>query len=339
MIVQDSRAGTYGPTNGYNMGGYVASATGTEGLGQASTKSTGSSFNLKDIRNKLSGILKTPNKKEFQVNDVQFASSASGTDWRVKVSISPNASNLLYNDPAPSILSPLKATNGVIFPYVPQLTIQHSARYNNQTLTHTNYANYFYESSEVSAIQITADFTVQNTIEAEYFMAALYFFRAATKMFYGQSGQYQGSPPPILYLDGYGAHYLPHVPCVLTQFSHTMPSDVDYLEVQQVANTTTTENKNADGTANTGQGTVPNTNGMVKINYGGAAGDSTKKILEANKNTTTTVNKVYNRVPTSSQFQLSLQPVYSRASQRTFNYQDFSQGKLITSGTIPTGFL
>jgi len=40
---------------------------------------------------------------------------------------------------------------------------------------------------------------------------------------------YQGSPPPIVYLDGYGKHYLPHVPCLVTNFSHSMPNDVDYL--------------------------------------------------------------------------------------------------------------
>jgi len=64
------------------------------------------------------------------------------------------------------------------------------------------------------------------------YYGALYFFRAATKMFYGNSGTYQGAPPPIVYLDGYGAHYLPHVPCLLTQFSHTMPNDVDYIETK-----------------------------------------------------------------------------------------------------------
>lgn len=332
-VVEDYKAGIFGTNYSYSQ------------LPQAQSVSAPSpgSLDPKDARNAVNKINSGSVKKEFQIGDAQFASSAAGTDWRVRVSISPNATNLLYNDPSPSILSPLKNTNGVIFPYVPQLTIQHSARYNNQNLTHTNYANYFYESSEVSAIQITADFTVQNTSEAEYFMAALYFFRAATKMFYGNSGIYQGSPPPILYLDGYGAHYLPHVPCVLTQFSHTMPSDVDYMEVQQVANTTTTENKEADGVGTIPGTTSPANPGGVRINYAGAAGDSVKNVLAANKvggkNTTTTVNKVWNRVPTASSFSLTLQPVYSRSSQRRFNYNDFSQGKLITGPTGYEGFL
>ena len=47
-------------------------------------------------------------------------------------------------------------------------------------------------------------------------------------MFFGNSSN-PGNPPPMVFLDGYGDHYFPHVPCVVTQFSHTMPSDVDYV--------------------------------------------------------------------------------------------------------------
>jgi hypothetical protein len=126
-------------------------------------------------------------------------------------------------------MDPLIDTDGVIFPYVPTVRVAHSARYGSQPLTHTNYNNYFYEGSEVTSMLISGEFSVQSPLDAKYFMAALYFFRAATKMFYGDSGAYQGAPPPIVYLDGYGQHYLPHVPCVITNFAHTMPADVDYV--------------------------------------------------------------------------------------------------------------
>lgn len=156
-------------------------------------------------------------------------SGAASNDWRVRVSISPNA-KILYNSPNPGILTPLIGTNGVVFPYVPTVAVSYAARYSSQPLTHSNYSNYFYEGSEVQAISITADITVQNAEEAAYFLAIQYFFRAATKMFFGDSGAYQGAPPPIVYLDGFGAHYLPHVSCVVQQFSHTMPAEVDYIE-------------------------------------------------------------------------------------------------------------
>lgn len=259
------------------------------------------------------------------VNNVQFnnngrSSNGTGADWRVRVSISPNSGILYRAEGDVGVLGPLKDTDGVIFPYVPNVTITHMARYGSQQLTHTNFSSHFYESSEVQAIQISADFTVQNSYDARYILASLYFFRAATKMFYGNSGSFQGAPPPIVYLDGYGAHYLPHVPCVITSFSHTMPSDVDYIEVltQRPGETKYTESRTSGGALGVGI-TLP---GVARTNADGS-------IIE-----TTTANNYPTRLPTSSSFNLTLQPVYSRAKQRSFDYQTFAKGDLITKGII-----
>ena len=206
----------------------------------------------------------------------------------------------------------LKNTDGVIFPYVPSVTVSHMANYGSTPLTHANYANYFYESSQVSAISINADFTVQNQPEAAYFLAAVYFFRACTKMFYGDTNQYQGSPPPIVYLDGYGAHYLPHVPCVVTSFTHTMPPDVDYMEV-------TTSRPGAKKESSSSSAPV----------IPGINASATTPPPPAKSNSQTTDN-YKTRVPTASQFQLTLQPVYSRLAQRLFSYESFAKGDLIS---------
>lgn len=183
----------------------------------------------------------------------------ASSDWRVRLSLAPNA-NYFYNDPQNYLLKPLVtevsgagggsdngftslfdnalgiAGNkrvGVVFPYVPQLTVTHTANYEPQKLVHNNYTQYFYANSEVSAIQIAGDFTVQNVNEGQYLLAAIYFFRSCTKMFFGNSGARQGMPPPILYLNGYGQYYLPNVPCVVTSFQHTMPSEVDYMDIPE----------------------------------------------------------------------------------------------------------
>jgi hypothetical protein len=77
----------------------------------------------------------------------QFGTSDdSGNDWRVKISINPS-SKILYKDPntagnLPGLLAPLKHTDGFIFPYVPQVTVSHSASYSSVPLTHSNYAQY-----------------------------------------------------------------------------------------------------------------------------------------------------------------------------------------------------
>ena len=149
------------------------------------------------------------------------ATAAAEDDWRVRVSLSPNA-KIFYQDlsSGPNALQhPLIETNGVIWPYTPQITVNHNAGYSTAHLTHSNYPAHFYNSSEVADIQVSGDFTVQNMEDGQYLMAAVYFFRSATKMFFGQ-GSNVGNPPPIVFLDGYGSHYFPHVPCVITQFSH-----------------------------------------------------------------------------------------------------------------------
>lgn len=150
-------------------------------------------------------------------------STGSGKDWRVKIS----CPALGYS----GIMSPLGQTRGVVFPNTPQVTVVHQANYTAQKFTHSNYPAYAYEGSEVQAIQITGDFTVQNKSEAEYVLACIYFFRSATKMYFGQDSN-AGNPPPLVFLDGYGEHYFPHVPCIVTQFSNSLPQDVDYIEAK-----------------------------------------------------------------------------------------------------------
>jgi hypothetical protein len=188
----------------------------------------------------------------------RFVYPNADQDWRVRISL-PAGANYFYNDPNNSLLSPLRSETvgsggggdfalsglansmfggaqrvGVIFPYTPQVQISHTANYNAQKLTHNNYTQYYYQSSEVSAISISGDFTVQNVNEGQYLLACIYFFRSVTKMFFGSDpADLVGNPPPIVYLNGYGQYYLPNVPCVVTSFSHTMPSEVDYMDIPE----------------------------------------------------------------------------------------------------------
>lgn len=284
--------------------------------------STGGSFLPANIRRALSGLLPGGGSvpKVFAQNPaVQFGSNNTDNDWRVRISVSPN-SKILYWDSSgstPGLLAPLKNTDGFIFPYVPSVTVTHSANYQTQQLTHSNYAQYFYESSSVASINISGEFTVQNIDEGKYFLAALYYFRALTKMFYGSSGEYQGSPPPIVYLDGYGQHYLPHVPCVVTNFSHTMPNDVDYIEIMTPQSTTTKQVQTA-------------------ATYFATPGQTNSMTIDQ-----TTVNNAFNRVPTISTFSLVLQPVISRTQAIDFDYKEFARGGLIVgkNNPYPGGYL
>jgi hypothetical protein len=109
--------------------------------------------------------------------------------------------------------------------------MSYRANYQATDITHSNYKNYFYQSSEVSDISLTAHFTAQSTSDANYVLAVIQFFRSATKMFYGQDAQ-RGSPPPLVFLSGYGDYQFNNHACVISEFSYSLPDDVDYLRAQ-----------------------------------------------------------------------------------------------------------
>ena len=152
----------------------------------------------------------------------QFSEPASSKDWRVRISC-----DFIYN--GNEILSPLANTGGMIFPYLPSITIGHSANYEQMNITHMNYPFYAYKNSQVDEITINGKFTVQNALDADYWVASVHFLRTVTKMFFGQ-GDHLGNPPPICTLNGYGDFVFNNVSCVIKNFTVTMPPDVDYME-------------------------------------------------------------------------------------------------------------
>lgn len=154
------------------------------------------------------------------------SSSPPETDWRVKLSLA--NPGIFGGSEFMQLLQ--DRTGGIIFPYTPNITVQYLARYNEQVLTHSNYKQQFYEGSEVGAITISGQFTVQSIEEGQYLMAVIQILRSMTKMFYGNDAL-AGNPPPIVFLDGYGELYFPHVPCVIANFTQQLPDDVDYLEI------------------------------------------------------------------------------------------------------------
>lgn len=222
---------------------------------------------------------------------------APEVDWRLRISMQPATATMFYNNPNNPIMYPLVATSGLIFPYTPTVSLTHNARYGSSQLTHSNYASYFYEGSEVQSITIAGEFTVQNIVEGQYLMAAIQYMRACTKMFFGGS-LLAGTPPPMVFLDGYGPAYLPHVPCVVTSFSHTMPADVDYIDIP------------------------------VGVSLQNTAGNQ----IIANNFAART------RLPTMSTLTVTLQPVYSRNNvANNFTLEKFNAGALIQSSTAPQG--
>ena len=116
-------------------------------------------------------------------------------DWRVKLRLA-SGSSYLYKlaqqegttggagqNLGAGILTPLVATDGVIFPYTPRISTLYSAEYNVYNPTHSNYNQYWYKGSKVGEVQLDATFTAQDTQEADYMLAVIHFFKSASKMF------------------------------------------------------------------------------------------------------------------------------------------------------------
>lgn len=158
------------------------------------------------------------------------AAITKAKDLRFRISLASQAQYFYKTATTSDILYPLKQTDGVIFPYTPQINLNYTANYESTDPTHSNYRIYSYKNSLVDSITIIGDFTAQDTNEANYLLAVIHFFKSVTKMFYGRdSNPSRGTPPPLCYLSGYGTYAFDMHPVVISTFSLSYPNDVNYI--------------------------------------------------------------------------------------------------------------
>lgn len=281
--------------------------------------------------------LKQKAQQQQTVNEMREASGVKNADgdWRVKLRLAPQAT-YLYKDPQPGILAPLAVTDGIIFPYTPTIDIQYRAEYTNYSPTHSNYMHYFYKGSSVQTVQLQAEFTAQDTVEAEYLLAVIHFLKSASKMFYGQDAQ-RGSPPPLLFLSGLGEYQFNEQPCAITEFNYNLPSDVNYIRARSrhitrddrlqfekpLASATTNGNFSAINRLKTA---VTNAfNGQEAPLQVGA-----KPFKPAPGNLG---SKGATYVPTKMSMTINLLPIISRqAASQQFSLKEYANGNLIKKG-------
>jgi len=253
-------------------------------------------------------------------------------DWRVRVSLAP-FSTYLYNAPEAErgILAPLTATHGVIFPYTPKIDVSYKATYSNTDLTHSNYTNYFYQSSAVGPVRISGTFTAQDTVEAQYLLAVIHFFRSASKMFYGQDAE-RGAPPPLLFISGLGEYQFNNHPCVLTSFEYSLPADVDYIRAGSPNQNGTDLLKRRTSTQNN-LPTNPISGALTRLNqlFTGQKVQKGGLVTQAAAPTFSKNSPTY--VPTKIDISLSLSPIITRQqASRQFSLKQFANGALVKQG-------
>ena len=147
--------------------------------------------------------------------------ASAKNDWRVRITCQWN----IFNSP---LFALLENTGGVVWPYLPNITVSTKADYSAISTTHSNYTNYAYKSSMVDDITITGEFSCETETDAAYWIAATTFFKTATKMFFGQ-GEFAGNPPLICNLTGYGASIFDKVPVIVKSFSVDLNDGVYYV--------------------------------------------------------------------------------------------------------------
>ena len=243
-------------------------------------------------------------------------------DWRFRISLADSANYFYKIAEDADLLHPLKATNGVIYPYTPTIQVSYVANYDSVDLTHSNYRSYNYKNSAVDNISITGDFTAQDSTEAAYLLAVMHFFKCATKMFYGKdTNPKAGTPPPLCYLTGHGAYAFDKHPVVITGFTINYPNDVDYISTRNDVNySLPTYNKPV----------ISKPSRLDRLLKSGLDKGGTAAPGEVASNKTQTSNRPLTRVPSKIQLSITALPIVTRNNiSNNFSLKDYATGSLL----------
>lgn len=192
------------------------------GLQNLAATISGAAGALNNILSIFKGAAIPPGGELFvkQGSAIRLAPGAAN-DWRVRITCDWTQ----FNSP---IFKPLENTGGVVWPYLPNITISTKANYTAPDSVHSIYPFQAYKNSMVEDITISGEFTCETELEAAYWISATTFFKTATKMFFG-SGDNAGSPPIICNLTGYGSSIFDKVPVIIKSFSVDLKDDVNYI--------------------------------------------------------------------------------------------------------------
>lgn len=290
-----------------NIAGTAANTLGTVVNSVNTLKTQGFGAFAKDIGSAIRGKnLLTGGMTGKGSSPVGAIFSSSSRDWRVRLNFPPNAAFITS-----PLLKPLIETQGLVFPYTPQIQIVHSASYSDMSPIHNNYPFLSYENSKVDAITIQAPFYVEDSVEAAYWVAAMHFLKSATKMMFGSDAD-AGAPPPILKLNGYGDYVFKDLPVVVKSFTMDLPNDSDYISTGLAAQ--------GGSTARTAARIA---SAVTGVNFG--SGVVAQGIAWA---------------PVKSTIQITVVPLYTRQQVRNFSLEKFVKGDYVIGSTgNKTGFI
>ena len=260
-----------------------------------------------------------------------WAGSENNKDWRVRLSL-PNIGSFTSS----YVLQPLVAAGGMVFPYTPSINIQSNSNYEDSPIVHQNYQFLTYQNSKADKISISAPFYVEDAVQAQYWLAAVHYFRSITKMFTGtDQGAEQGNPPPIVYLNGYGDFVFKNIPVVVTSFSVSLSQDTNYISTSMRKNVSPPAGPAAAAPVAQSGGWLSLAG--VALQAGGLqnAGAFISSLDNKNKSGSPAQAQQLqamngdSHVPVKSSFEVGLTPIYSRQAIREFSLKQFVQGAYV----------
>lgn len=229
-------------------------------------------------------------------------------------------------------LSGLRKTgNGIVFPYTPTINVNHSANYGTYDINQSVEQPHFYSMTPNVSIQLTAVFTANTAIEAEYMLACMHFLRTATKSDFGayRNGIRRndaGTPPPVLVFSGYGTEMFNNIPVIVRSVNFTLPEDVDYVSVM---------------TGESGVRVIGIDRGDGNVVEPGSLADSFNEGAEGNlyEEPEVEVTQAFpsesSSIPTSILFSIDLAPQHPPSQIRDeWNFKDYASGDLLRKGYI-----
>lgn len=233
--------------------GFFAAAETIKDAAVASATSLGTSTIVQQVKNQfsglptaqgiISGLVSRPTAPPTNAATSAAAAStstnaASGeADNELRVRLSPLNSEKsieqVYGKADPSnILTPLRATNGLMFPYSPQITFSQSVSYSDLALVHTNTDYLAYQKTPAVSLTISGKFTVQTQKEGAYALACIHFLRTVSKMYFGGDDPNRGLPPPMLLLNGYGSYMFNNLRVLLKSHSFNYNETMDTVLIR-----------------------------------------------------------------------------------------------------------
>lgn len=166
--------------------------------------------------------------------DEANVSDAAGR--RVRLRPKPAATTQVYGADSSIMGKILTQTKGVVWPYQPTINYAQDVEYTSMDLVHTNQEFYSYKGTKAVKLTVSGNWSVQNNKEGLYALACIRFFQTVTKMYFGgaegtQVEGLRGTPPPVLLFDAYGKNMFNCLPVIVTNFTISLPQDVNYFPV------------------------------------------------------------------------------------------------------------